>query len=388
MERSWGEQYDRIAELAALMEEFYNQSHQDSGSNGGQFTEGKDGPGRVRDKGTEDLGKPGIRSGGINKPAPGGPGPSHKKGAGAGASSESAAAPKSSSASGSSGVSVSSKYTAGNPKGLVKQGNLDLGARPRVIHSEDGECVVSTVRSISIGTDEGETLIPTVVGNAVLSNSDAIAHYQKTGQNLGTFKDAAAADAYGEALHEQQAKDYPDATAAECKAAGLSGGTESAPAPAPAATPTPAVVGKDVNAWLKNPDKGIQAVVQETLQKVLEGAKMKGNPAEIAAAQKKLDLFMEKNGLAKPAAPAKPAGKASGPAPATKKTGSSGAAKKSTSAASKSASSSTASKKPAASGGGGGLPTPTKAELLARAEKNCAGMKGAIRDNCRHLNGL
>lgn len=54
----------RKLELAARVEEFYNKSHQQSGADGGQFVEGSDGPGRKRDPGKEDLGKPGI-----NQPA-------------------------------------------------------------------------------------------------------------------------------------------------------------------------------------------------------------------------------------------------------------------------------------------------------------------------------
>lgn len=57
---SWGEQYDRRAALAAHVHTFYNQSHQQSGPLGGQFTEGPDGPGREDVKGSQDLGKPGI----------------------------------------------------------------------------------------------------------------------------------------------------------------------------------------------------------------------------------------------------------------------------------------------------------------------------------------
>lgn len=46
-------------ELVPVPTEFYNTSH----GEGGQFDEGPDGPGRVRDPGTEDLGVPGTVSG-------------------------------------------------------------------------------------------------------------------------------------------------------------------------------------------------------------------------------------------------------------------------------------------------------------------------------------
>jgi hypothetical protein len=41
-----------------------------------------------------------------------------------------------------------------------------------------------------------------------MSNQEAIQHYLKTGRHLGKFSDAASADAYGEQLHEDQARRY------------------------------------------------------------------------------------------------------------------------------------------------------------------------------------
>lgn len=91
------------------------------------------------------------------------------------------------------------------PKGryLVKvPGNIDLLHRPAV-RNPDG--TISSVRSISIGTDVGVVLIPTVVGNRVVSNAAAIAYYRKTGQHLGIFRSESAARKYAQLLHEQQA---------------------------------------------------------------------------------------------------------------------------------------------------------------------------------------
>ncbi|BBZ94335.1 hypothetical protein BRDID11004_47620 [Bradyrhizobium diazoefficiens] len=93
------------------------------------------------------------------------------------------------------------------PDGMIRQGNIDLNRRPSVKNA-DGS--VSTVRSITIATPDGKAvLIPTVVGNHVVSNEEAIKHFQQTGENLGIFKDEASADRYAEALHEQQTKLRP-----------------------------------------------------------------------------------------------------------------------------------------------------------------------------------
>jgi hypothetical protein len=77
--------------------------------------------------------------------------------------------------------------------------------KPIAVNNADG--TVSTVRSISIGTDAGEVLIPTVVNGKVVSDEEAIAHYQRTGKSLGTFRTPEEATAYAKALsakHGQQ----------------------------------------------------------------------------------------------------------------------------------------------------------------------------------------
>lgn len=90
--------------------------------------------------------------------------------------------------------------------GLRVRGNIDLGARP-VVKNPDGS--ISTVRSMSIGTDEGEVLIPTVSPDGrVLSDRAAIDLYRRTGQHLGIFADPNTATAYAEWLHNQQARAY------------------------------------------------------------------------------------------------------------------------------------------------------------------------------------
>ncbi len=92
--------------------------------------------------------------------------------------------------------------TVGWPSGLVTEGNINLNARPQV-RNADGS--VSTVRSMSIEEDGKHILIPTVVGNKVVSDEDAIKHYHATGQHLGIFDSADAATKYAKDVHEQQA---------------------------------------------------------------------------------------------------------------------------------------------------------------------------------------
>jgi hypothetical protein len=67
-------------------------------------------------------------------------------------------------------------FVIGKPQGLLKPGNLDLNQRPTV-RNPDGS--ISTVRTISVTDDKGAYLLPTVIGDKVVSNEDAIAHWKK-----------------------------------------------------------------------------------------------------------------------------------------------------------------------------------------------------------------
>ena len=93
-----------------------------------------------------------------------------------------------------------------NPAGLLERGNIDLTARPQV-KNEDGS--VSTVRSMSFNEDDTEILVPTVSDDGrILSDQEAIDLYHQTGKFLGKFKSPGEADAYAEALHNQQDAEY------------------------------------------------------------------------------------------------------------------------------------------------------------------------------------
>jgi len=82
---------------------------------------------------------------------------------------------------------------------------LDLNDR-RVYRG--GEDDYRTENSISIGTDLGEVLIPTVVNGQQLTEDEAIRHYEQTGEHLGVFSSPGAADHYADALHLRQEKHY------------------------------------------------------------------------------------------------------------------------------------------------------------------------------------
>jgi hypothetical protein len=82
-------------------------------------------------------------------------------------------------------------------------GNLPLGIRYQV-QNPDGS--ISTVRTLSFGTDEGEVLIPTVINNKVVSDKEAIDHYYRTGEHFGIFKSPKEADIYADALHKYHAQ--------------------------------------------------------------------------------------------------------------------------------------------------------------------------------------
>lgn len=116
------------------------------------------------------------------------------------------------------------------------KGTIDIDNRP-VVHNDDGS--ISTIRSISIGVDGKEVLIPTVIDGKIVSDEEAIDHYYQTldeghPEHLGIFDTVEEADAYAAELSKRQGEVYeeeePEITEEPV--------TET-PSPAPVETPKP-----------------------------------------------------------------------------------------------------------------------------------------------------
>ena len=81
-------------------------------------------------------------------------------------------------------------------------GNINLLNRPRVKNKDDS---ISTVRSMSVGIDGQEVLIPTISEDGrIMSDDEAIDVYKKTGKYLGKFKTIEDSLEYAKQLHNDQ----------------------------------------------------------------------------------------------------------------------------------------------------------------------------------------
>ncbi len=88
----------------------------------------------------------------------------------------------------------------------VEEGNIDLTKRP-VVNNADG--TMSTVRSISVGIDGKQIVIPTVSDDGrIMTSNEALKLYLDSGKHLGKFRTVEEADAFAKQLSNDQAKLY------------------------------------------------------------------------------------------------------------------------------------------------------------------------------------
>jgi hypothetical protein len=120
-----------------------------------------------------------------------------------------------------------------NPPGLVEPGNLPIDNRPTVQNADGSH---SSEYSVSFQDDKGrEVLLPTIVNGKFLTPDGtkppegspqekamfqaAWQNYQKTGQHLGKFKDAATANNYANQLHNRGSAEGGEQAASPAQAA-------------------------------------------------------------------------------------------------------------------------------------------------------------------------
>lgn len=90
--------------------------------------------------------------------------------------------------------------------GPLVPGNIDLNNRP-VVKNPDGS--ISTVRTMGFTDPLGAVVnVPTVVGDKIVSDKEAIDNYHKTGQHLGIYRSVRDANFAAEQLHKQQEQLY------------------------------------------------------------------------------------------------------------------------------------------------------------------------------------
>jgi len=90
---------------------------------------------------------------------------------------------------------------------MIELGNINISDQP-LIRNSDG--TVSNLRSISVGDERGEILIPTVADNPprIMTNKEAIEEFRRTGRHLGIFKTPQAATAFAKKLSAEQARKF------------------------------------------------------------------------------------------------------------------------------------------------------------------------------------
>lgn len=105
-------------------------------------------------------------------------------------------------------------YVVGKPDGMTAPGNMDVtrtpGLRgapsirvdPEITDPRDPSGYPSSVLSNTITSDGRHVLVPGVKHKGYIEDPEG--EYRKTGENLGSFDTAKHADAYAEALHQQQ----------------------------------------------------------------------------------------------------------------------------------------------------------------------------------------
>ena len=85
----------------------------------------------------------------------------------------------------------------------MKAGNLDPFNRP-ILKGPDGS--IMTTKSISIGTPQGEVVIPTIVNGKQLTNREAIEEYKKNGKHFGIFDSPENAELFARQLSQEQGR--------------------------------------------------------------------------------------------------------------------------------------------------------------------------------------
>ena len=88
---------------------------------------------------------------------------------------------------------------------MIVPGNINLNSRQVVVNDDD---TISTECSFSVEIDGLEVLLPTIINGKIVSEEEAIESFLHTGEHLGMFSSAEAAEIYAFWLHLQQELKY------------------------------------------------------------------------------------------------------------------------------------------------------------------------------------